>query len=299
MILMDWSQWETVGRLQSFWWWCMEYAEDGDLHTFKISELGEAAGVPVALSQQFIDAMKETHWLDTAPYLRVHNWWRYAGPFLRSRHRRQSAIWRRVKQLYKDVGNTDNTTSLAQITTRRKPKTKRSQKKTKPGHTVTPNRTKPDLTTSEHIRHNHHQHQQHGVDDVLPVLNSENPGRKQQQSSTNHPVVAGTVADHAGPGDIILMTPDPHLERVICDRISRNTMLSRLDLQKIEILRNKHGPKFDGACDLLYGGVKNPPAYLRAILEPQCTTEVLAAELREFALAQHNTRNVTTEGRYG
>ena len=310
-ILMDWSQWETVGRLQSFWWWCMEYAEDGDLRNFEISEIGEAAGVPAELSQQFVDAMKATDWLDTSPYLRVHNWWRYAGPFLRSRHRQQPAVWKRVKQLYRDVGNTSDATSRAPGKTRRKPKTKQSQRKTKPRRTVTPNQTKPDLTTSHHIRQNHHQHQQHDVDDVSPELHFTNPGRHQQLSSTNHPTTDGPVADHAGSGsvahsgestrpeDVVLITPEHELEQIISDRISRNTMLSRLDLLKMQILKNKHGSKFDDACNMLHGGITNPLAYLRAILEPKSTTEILAAKLRQFVFSQHNSPYTALEGTYG
>ena len=95
------------------------------------------------------------------------------------------------------------------------------------------------------------------------------------------------------------MIPEQELERFICERIGRNTPLSRLDLRKIEVLRNKHGPKFDHACEQLYAGVKNPPAYLRAILEPKYSAEELATWLQEMALAHGMAADTSAKGNPG
>ena len=96
-----------------------------------------------------------------------------------------------------------------------------------------------------------------------------------------------------------LMIPEQELEQMICERIGRNTPLSRLDLRKIEVLRNKHGPTFDRACERLYGGVKNPAAYLCAILEPKYRAEELATWLQEMALAHGMAADTSAKGNPG
>jgi hypothetical protein len=55
-------------------------------------------------------------------------------------------------------------------------------------------------------------------------------------------------------------------------------------MEKLVMLRNKHGPAFFKACDLLHSGVTNPAAYLLAILEPESIATELTRRLQELAL---------------
>ncbi len=102
MSLMGWDIDTTIGKLQRFWWWCLEYAPEGDLRRHNAARLGAAVGLPVDQAEKFVSAMVQARFLDTSPYFRVHDWWRYVGPFLQVKYKRYPKVWQRVKNLYQD-----------------------------------------------------------------------------------------------------------------------------------------------------------------------------------------------------
>lgn len=110
MAFMEWDLDKTIGKLHRFWWWCLKYAEDGDLRKHNDDRLAQAVGVsPGESSKRFIEAMVRACWLDREPYFRVHDWWEYAGMLLQIRYKHDSKKWKKVRSFY--VGKTKNGSS--------------------------------------------------------------------------------------------------------------------------------------------------------------------------------------------
>lgn len=78
---------EGIGILSRFWWWSLTYAEDGDLSKFSPGELALAVGLEVENGEKFLSAMVDARFIDKAPYLRVHDWFEYAGRYLSGKYR--------------------------------------------------------------------------------------------------------------------------------------------------------------------------------------------------------------------
>jgi hypothetical protein len=94
----------AIGHLHLLWWWCLDYAEDGDVTAVR-DDLGEAAlwdGSPEA----FVAALEAAGFLDATadvdgPRLVIHDWDDYAGRLIEQR--RQDA--ERARQWRSDRKN--------------------------------------------------------------------------------------------------------------------------------------------------------------------------------------------------
>ena len=287
---MKWDTNFTLGTLHRFWWWCMRFAQDGDLRRHNASRLAAAVGLPDTQAEKFVEAMVQAGWLDTTPYFRVHDWWQYTGLFLQRKHSRNPHIWRQVRDSYITPSTTSaieldescSTPAVQQEECSSPPTVHLDSCSCTPPNLTKPNQTEPDLTTPDITKQKKQQQQQNSAADAADH-DYEHPGRHQQQSPQTQPLVAGAAADAVGPGDFaypppLHAGPGNDLEQIIHDRVGDKTPLSRLDLEKLVALKNKHGPKFYVACDRLHGSVTNPAAYLHAILEPKDATEALAAQ---------------------
>jgi len=100
MTLMGWDLDQAIGKLHRFWWWCVDYAEDGDLRKHDSISLAYAISMPSINADKFLHAMIESKWIDNDPYLRVHDWWDYAGRFLQSRYSHSPEKWRSIRLAY-------------------------------------------------------------------------------------------------------------------------------------------------------------------------------------------------------
>lgn len=98
--LMQWSVPETIGRLNMFWWWCLDYAADGDLRKHNDGRIAGAMGVAIDDSKRLVEAMVQACWLEREPYFRVRSWWDYVGRFLQTKYRQREGEWRKIKELY-------------------------------------------------------------------------------------------------------------------------------------------------------------------------------------------------------
>lgn len=107
MAAMGWDLDTTLGKLHRFWWWCQQYAEDGDLRRHNDARLGAAVGLNGDTAKRFVEAMVEARWLDRTPYFRVHDWWDFIGPWLRAKYKRTPACWQAVKDMYGDQSEED------------------------------------------------------------------------------------------------------------------------------------------------------------------------------------------------
>jgi hypothetical protein len=106
MSLMGWSKDTTIGKLHRFWWWCVSYAEDGDLRKYHVDQIGAAVDLaPGKESSLFANNMVKAKWIDLKPYLRVHDWWHYIGRFLQVKYKLHPEKWEKVRALYTDGSN--------------------------------------------------------------------------------------------------------------------------------------------------------------------------------------------------
>lgn len=116
---------EVIGILHRFWWWCVDYAEDGDLSKYNDAQLAFAAGVSTDSSKEFIVAMIDCGFIDRDPF-QVHDWYEYAGRYLESKYR------------------TSNPKKLKQI--QRRCRLSKDRLKSDFRQTTKPNLTKPNIT---------------------------------------------------------------------------------------------------------------------------------------------------------
>lgn len=83
------SKHEAIGVIHMLWWWCLDYAPDGDLTGFGDDEIAMATewpGEPAGL----VDALVESRWLDRGAdgqplILLVHDWEEYGGKLVQRR----------------------------------------------------------------------------------------------------------------------------------------------------------------------------------------------------------------------
>jgi hypothetical protein len=103
---MAWELDTTIGKLHRFWWWCLDYAPDGDLRKYNDFQIAFAAGVAATDAKRFVEAMVTgggkvvSGFIDRDPYFRVHDWWDYAGRFLKTRWKNYPDKWEAVRSAY-------------------------------------------------------------------------------------------------------------------------------------------------------------------------------------------------------
>ncbi len=83
----------AIGRLHMLWWWCLDYAPDGDLSKQPSKVVEQACEIP-------IQTLIRSGLIDSRPYRRIHDWWDNQGAYLRSRYHKQPEIWQRIERLY-------------------------------------------------------------------------------------------------------------------------------------------------------------------------------------------------------
>ncbi len=89
---------EAVGSLYMFWWWAMEYAEDGDLSNYDASDIADGVqwdGEP----QEFLNAMincgpgNKSGFIDkTEDGMFIHDWQEYGGHYLEMREKNRKRV---------------------------------------------------------------------------------------------------------------------------------------------------------------------------------------------------------------
>jgi hypothetical protein len=84
----------VIGRLHRLWWWCLDYALDGDLSKQEGKVIEQACGIP-------LQTLIRSGFVDGRPYRRIHDWWGNQGAYLRSRFHKDPEKWQRIEKLYK------------------------------------------------------------------------------------------------------------------------------------------------------------------------------------------------------
>lgn len=106
MAMLGWDLDTTIGKLHRFWWWCVDYAPDGDLRKHSNAVLAVAVGLNPTAGDQFIEAMVKCGGTDSPgfiekkPYFRVRNWWKRVGRFLQARYKSDPVFLDNIRRLY-------------------------------------------------------------------------------------------------------------------------------------------------------------------------------------------------------
>lgn len=82
--ILDISKPTTIGHLHCFWWWALDYADDGDLSRFDSLDIAIGAewdGDP----DEFLQALIRSGFVDDDDGLSIHDWWDYAGKLIERR----------------------------------------------------------------------------------------------------------------------------------------------------------------------------------------------------------------------
>lgn len=89
----------VIGRLHRLWWWCLDYAFDGNLRKFDAPTIEAACGLP-------LPGLVVAGFVDVRPYRRIHGWWDYASNYLKVKYKHQPEKWRQIETAYYTDPNT-------------------------------------------------------------------------------------------------------------------------------------------------------------------------------------------------
>jgi hypothetical protein len=98
--LMGWEYDLALGKLHRFWYWCVDYAEDGDLRRHNDDRIGRSVGLNGEDCGKFVKAMVKSGWIDREPYFRVHDWWDWTKNWWKAKYKRSPAKWEHIRECY-------------------------------------------------------------------------------------------------------------------------------------------------------------------------------------------------------
>lgn len=94
----------TVGVLHRFWYWAMDYAEDGDLSKWTLATISKAIGIDA-------NHLVSAGFIDQKPYLKIHDWFEYFGEYLRGKYRREPEKYEVIKKKCLGTDSVQNRTN--------------------------------------------------------------------------------------------------------------------------------------------------------------------------------------------
>lgn len=97
----------AIGHLHFFWWWAMDYAQDGDISKYDPEDIADASGWEGSPDIWF-KALLESEFIDSDK--RIHDWFDYAGRLVERREQNKERKRRsRTKKTHSDGGHVDVT----------------------------------------------------------------------------------------------------------------------------------------------------------------------------------------------
>jgi hypothetical protein len=82
---------QLVGHLHLLWWWCIDYAPDGDITKYSNTQLSRASEWPNN-PDDFISALVESGFIDRDENsTQIHDWIDFCGPLMERRLQRMAA----------------------------------------------------------------------------------------------------------------------------------------------------------------------------------------------------------------
>jgi len=109
-----WDQHEAIGKLHIFWWWVLDYAEDGDLSKYNPEVfLGEIRGE--ISTKNLLKIFQDLKFIEKNFF--VHDWLDYAGRYLYSKyHSSNPKIFKKIQRKHK--GNSKVNLRSSYLTTK-------------------------------------------------------------------------------------------------------------------------------------------------------------------------------------
>lgn len=105
-ILMGWDIDQTIGKLHRLWWWCIDFAPDGNVGRHSADMVALAVGISADMGEKFILAMHESGFLDKTNenHFLIHDWMEYAGRYLKdTKYRRNPEKIQEINKLYSKI----------------------------------------------------------------------------------------------------------------------------------------------------------------------------------------------------
>lgn len=84
-LAMGWDIDQTIGKLHRLWWWCLDFAPDGNVRRHSADMVAIAIGIAPTDGEKFFSAMYDAEFLDKTAknQLLIHDWMEYAGRYLK------------------------------------------------------------------------------------------------------------------------------------------------------------------------------------------------------------------------
>lgn len=89
-----------MGHLTALWHTALEQQENGDLSAWSPAMIADYSDYP-GRPPRLVRALLKHGWLDGD--MKLHDWWQYAGPYLRSKYKRNPERWEAVRNRYVTV----------------------------------------------------------------------------------------------------------------------------------------------------------------------------------------------------
>lgn len=99
---MGWTNYHAAGFLCHFWDWILTHNDSGDLTDTNFTTISKCLGIDIVTSETLYQALKDTGWVDTEPYLRVHQWWLHQKEYLKLKYY-STGMWKEIQKAY-EVG---------------------------------------------------------------------------------------------------------------------------------------------------------------------------------------------------
>lgn len=103
---MGWTLDITIAKLHRLWWWCADYADDGDLTRHAPETIAAAVGMGPEQGNALMGALAAAGFIDTDPCLRLHDWWRHFSDYLRGKYARNPEKWKAIEASYTNTCQT-------------------------------------------------------------------------------------------------------------------------------------------------------------------------------------------------
>ena len=100
---MGWPLDVAISKLHRLWWWCADYAYDGDISKHDPDTIATAIGCADMKGEFLIAALIKAGFVDKEPKLRLHDWYEHFGDFLRAKFSRAPKIWQDIQMQYTNI----------------------------------------------------------------------------------------------------------------------------------------------------------------------------------------------------
>jgi hypothetical protein len=102
-----------IGHLHCLWWWCIDYAQDGDLSQFSEHQIAMAAGWEKD-PKELVRALTEVGFMENGT--RIHDWLDFCGDLVKKRIEYKNSKKKRSKKISRFLGDSQRKPENSQRT---------------------------------------------------------------------------------------------------------------------------------------------------------------------------------------